>query len=50
MVKHKFGQNIKRQKKSALRNLNRAKKDKYISINDTDKSMGVEDTDKTDVI
>ena len=46
MVKHKFGQ---RQKKLALRNLIRAK-NKYIVINDTDKSMGAEDTDKTDVI
>ena len=45
MVKHKFGQ---RQKKLALRNLIRAK-NKDI-VNDTDKSMGAEDTDKTDVI
>ena len=46
MVEHKFGQ---RQKKLALRNLIHAK-NKYIVINDMNKSMGAEDTDKTDVI
>ena len=50
MVKQKFGQTFIIKKKSALRNLIRAK-NKYIVIKDADKNMGTEeDTDKTDVI
>ena len=48
MVKHKFGQNIDRNNQH-YETLIHAK-NKYIVINDTDKSMGTEDKDKTDVI
>ena len=49
VAKQKFGQNISKKEKTALRNLIRAK-NKSLVFNDTDKNMGTADADKTDVI